>query len=196
MENMIKSGFFDNCGERNQLLQNMEKLLEQARQSQKNKTNGQKGLFDLLGTSASAAAGWSIKLTAAPPSPESEKLKWEKELLGLYISGHPLKNYKKIMEEKCLPIAQVSQDLSGRLVRIGGVIASMKKIITKKGQPMLFVNLEDEESRIELVVFPSTLENYPAVFQENKVVFVSGKVDMRDNIPKIICNTVEEIVDE
>ena len=61
---------------------------------------------------------------------------------------------------------------------------------------MLFVNLEDEASRIELVVFPSTLKNYPTVFQENKIVFVSGKVDMRDNIPKIICNTVEEIVEE
>ena len=133
---------------------------------------------------------------AVPPSPESEKLKWEKELLGLYISGHPLKNYRKILEEKCLPIINVSQDLSGRVVRIGGVVSSIKKIITKKGQPMLFVNLEDESGRIELVVFPSVLENYPSLFQENKIVFVSGKVDFRDNVPKIICNTIEEIVEE
>ena len=194
MESMIKSGVFDNFGERNQLLQNMEKLLEQARQSQKDKINGQKGLFDTL--TGAKPANWSIKLTAATPSPESEKLKWEKELLGLYISGHPLKNYRKILEEKCLPIVNVSQDLSGRVVKIGGVISSIKKIITKKGQPMLFVSLEDEASRIELVVFPSVLENYPAMFQENKVVFVSGKVDFRDNVPKIICNTVEEIVEE
>ncbi|MDP3731256.1 MAG: DNA polymerase III subunit alpha, partial [bacterium] len=195
LESMIKAGVFDKLGERNQLLQNMEKLLEQARISQKNKINGQKGLFD------SAAAGqvsttWKIKLTAAIPSPESEKLKWEKELLGLYVSGHPLLKYQKLLEKNCLPIVQVSQDLAGRVVRIGGVISSIKKIITKKGQPMLFVNLEDEASRIELVVFPSILENYPAAFQENKIVFVSGKVDMRDNIPKIICNTIEEIVEE
>jgi len=194
MESMIKAGVFDNFGERNQLLQNMEKLLEQSRESQKNKNNGQKGLFDTL--TAAQPASWSIKLMAVPPSPESEKLKWEKELLGLYISGHPLKNYRKILEEKCLPIINVSQDLSGRVVRIGGVVSSIKKIITKKGQPMLFVNLEDESGRIELVVFPSVLENYPSLFQENKIVFVSGKVDFRDNVPKIICNTIEEIVEE
>ena len=100
-----------------------------SRESQKNKNNGQKGLFDTL--TAAQPASWSIKLMAVPPSPESEKLKWEKELLGLYISGHPLKNYRKILEEKCLPIINVSQDLSGRVVRIGGVVSSIKKIITK-----------------------------------------------------------------
>ena len=191
LESMIKAGVFDNLGERNQLLQNIEVLLEQARQTQKGKTNGQKGLFD---SAPQAARG--MKLLATNPSSELEKLKWEKELLGLYVSGHPLKNYRKIMAEKCLPIADVSQGLAGRVVKIGGVVSGIKKIITKKGQPMLFVNLEDEASRIELVVFPSILENYPAIFQENKIVFVSGKVDMRDNIPKIICNTVEEILGE
>ncbi|MBI2450630.1 MAG: DNA polymerase III subunit alpha [Candidatus Nealsonbacteria bacterium] len=191
LESLIKAGAFDKLAERNQLLQNMETLLEHARQSQKNKTNGQKGLFD---SAPQTIRG--IKLLAAAPSLELEKLKWEKELLGLYVSGHPLRNYRKLFEQKCLPIIDVSQDLAGRVVRIGGIISTIKKIITKKGQPMLFVNLEDEASRIELVVFPSTLENYPAVFQENKIVFVSGKVDMRDNVPKIICNTIEEIVEE
>lgn len=193
LESMIKAGVFDNLGERNQLLQNMEKLLEESRQTQKGKTNGQKGLFD---TAVAGQSVFTIKLMAAAPSPESEKLIWEKELLGLYVSGHPLKRYRKILEQRCLPIINVSNDLAGKVVRIGGVISSIKKIITKKGQPMLFVNLEDETSRIELVVFPSTLENYPALFQENKVVFVSGKVDMRDNVPKIICNTIEEIVEK
>ena len=195
LESMIKAGVFDRLGERNQLLQNLEKLLEQARQSQKGKTNGQKGLFDPA-VAGQGGVKWEMKLAAAPPTPESEKLKWEKELLGLYISGHPLQNYRKILEKKCLPIVKVSQDLAGRLVMVGGVISSIKKIITKKGQPMLFVNLEDEAQRIEVVVFPGTLENYPALFQENKIVFVSGKVDLRDNVPKIICHTIEEIVEE
>lgn len=191
MESLIKAGVFDRLAERNQLLQNMEKLLEQARQTKKDKINGQKGLFDSLPQDPQR-----IKLASAAPILESEKLRWEKELLGLYISGHPLKNYRKILKEKCLPIMNVSQELAGRLVKVGGIISSIKKIITKKGQPMLFVNLEDEAQRIELVVFPSTLENYPNLFQENKIVFVSGRVDLRDNTPKIICNSIEEIVEE
>ncbi len=190
LESMIKSGVFDKLGERNQLLQNMEKLLEYARESQKNKINNQRGLFDNLPQKPNG-----IRLLSADRSSESEKLKWEKELLGLYVSGHPLKNYKKVLEQRCLPITQVSQDLAGQVVRIGGVISSIKKIITKKGQPMLFVNLEDGASHIELVVFPSILESYSSILEENKIVFVSGKVDMRDNVPKIICNTIEEIVE-
>ena len=189
LESLVKAGAFDKLAERNQLLSNLENLLGHAREVQKNKSNGQKGLFDGM----KLAGSFSMAETA--PSQESEKLKWEKELLGLYISGHPLKKYKKLMERRCLPIIQVSQDLVGKLVDVGGVISSVKKIITKNGRPMLFVNLEDETDRVEVVVFPSTMDNYPGLFEENKVVFVRGKVDTRDNVPKIICNTVEEIIE-
>ena len=194
-ESLVKAGAFDKLAERNQLLENMENLLEQARLSQKAKASSQKGLFGPPPGSGRGQATFAIKLTAVSPSSEMEKLKWEKELLGLYLSGHPLKKYKKVLEQRALPIADVSADLIGKLVKVGGVISGIKKIITKKGQPMLFVNLEDETNKIELVVFPSTLENYASLFQENKIVFASGRVDMRDNVPKLICNTIEEIVE-
>jgi len=190
LESMIKAGVFDKLAERSQLLSDLEKLLERARETHKNKSNGQKGLFDGMKTNN------NFILASAPPSTDSEKLKWEKELLGLYISGHPLKKYVKVMEKKSLPINQVTQELKGKIVKVGGVISKIKKIITKKGQPMLFVNLEDQTDKIELVVFPSVIENYPTLFQENKIVFVSGKVDFRDNMPKIICNQIEEILEK
>ncbi len=189
LESLIKAGVFDKLAERNQLLINLEKLLEKAREIQKNKTNGQQGLFDGMKITSMAS------LASAPPSSEAEKLKWEKELLGLYVSGHPLEKYVKIMAKKSLPISQVTQELEGKLIKVGGIISKIKKIITKKGQPMLFVNLEDQTDKIELVVFPRVIESYPTLFQENKVVFVSGRVDLRDNVPKIICNTIEEIVE-
>jgi DNA polymerase-3 subunit alpha len=190
LESLIKAGVFDKLSERGQLLANVEKLLDRARETQKNKTNGQRGLFDGMKLTSSPTT-----LTPSPPSSESEKLKWEKELLGLYVSGHPLRKYIKIMAKKALPVGQVTQNLEGKLVKVGGIISSIKKIITKKGQPMLFVNLEDQTDRIELVVFPRVIESYPTLFQENKVVFVSGRVDLRDNTPKIICNTIEEILE-
>ncbi len=190
LESLIKAGVFDKLEERNVLLNNLEKLLETARENQKNKNNGQKGLFDGMTYIATLA------LAKTEPAAESEKLNWEKELLGLYVSGHPLKNFGQVLEKKSLPITQISQNLVGKLVKIGGVISGIKKIITKTGRPMLFVNLTDQHDKIEIVVFPSVIERNPALFQENKVVFVSGKVDMRDGQPKIICNEIEEIVEK
>ena len=191
LESSIKAGVFDKLAERNQLLANLEKLLEYARETQKNKSNGQKGLFDGLSSSSRG-----MKLASATPCSLAEKLKWEKELLGLYVSGHPLKEYEKILEKKSLPIVKVSQDLVGKLVSIGGIISGIKKIITKTGKPMLFVNLEDETKKIEVVIFPSVIENYPTLFQENKIVLIQGRVDTRDGVPKIICNTIEEIIEK
>ena len=191
MESMIRSGVFDNLEERNKLLNNLEKLLEHARETQKNKGNGQKGLFDGLSTLTATLA-----LAAADPATDHDKLTWEKELLGLYISGHPLKNFRSILQKRCMSLAKIPETAVGKLVRVGGVISSIKKIVTKTGQPMLFLKLEDETRQIEIVVFPSAITRNPAVFQENKIVFVSGRVDARDGTPKIICNEIEEIIEK
>ena len=189
LESLIKAGAFDKLAERNRLLTNLDRLLEAARETQKIRSEGQKGLFDRGNFNS------GLKMISASPASSMEKLRWEKELLGLYVSGHPLEKYTKIVEKKCLPINQITPELTGRLIRVGGIISKIKKIITKKGQPMLFVNLEDQTDKIELVVFPSVIENYPTLFQENKIVLVSGRVDLRDNIPKIICNQIEEILE-
>ncbi|MFH1423996.1 MAG: DNA polymerase III subunit alpha [Candidatus Nealsonbacteria bacterium] len=191
MESMIRAGVFDSLEERNKLLSNLEKLLEHSREIQKNKGNGQKGLFDGLG-------GFTATLALASTAPASshDKLTWEKELLGLYISGHPLKNFRNILQKRCLALIKIPETTVGKLVRVGGVISSIKKIITKTGKPMLFLKLEDETQHIEVVVFPSVITRNPAVFQENKIVFVSGRVDARDGTPKIICNEIEEIIEK
>jgi len=191
MESLIRAGAFDKLEERNKLLNNLEKLLEHARETQKNKGNGQKGLFDGLG-------GFTATLTLAHSAPATshDKLTWEKELLGLYISGHPLKAFRNILKNRCQPIANIPQLTVGKLVKVGGVISSIKKIITKTGKPMMFLKLEDETQQIEIVVFPSAITRNPTVFQENKVVFVLGRVDARDGVPKIICNEIEEIIEK
>ena len=191
MESMIRAGVFDNFEERNKLLNNLEKLLEHSRETQKNKNNGQKGLFDGLGGFTATLA-----LTQSAPASSHDKLTWEKELLGLYVSGHPLKAFRNILKSRCLPIADIPQLTVGKLVRVGGVVSSIKKIITKTGKPMMFLQLEDETQRIEVVVFPSAITRNPAIFQENKIVFISGKVDARDGVPKIICNEIEEIIEK
>ncbi|MCK4520529.1 DNA polymerase III subunit alpha [Candidatus Parcubacteria bacterium] len=198
LESLIKTGAFDRFEERNKLLQNMEKLLEFSRETHKNKTNGQKGLFDSFSGNSQGKNlnNNSITLASAPLAAKKERLNWEKELLGLYITSHPLEDFKKAFEKKVLPLFKISQDITGKIVRIGGVICGIKKIIAKNGKPMLFVKLEDQTDKIELVVFPSIIEQNPTIFQENKIVMVKGRVDNRGGVPKIICNEIEEVVEE
>jgi len=193
LESLIKAGVFDKLAERNQLLTNLEKLLEYARESQKTKSNGQNSLF------AGTGFQHKINLTPAPPASLKEKLMWEKELLGLFISAHPLDGLTHLLAKKTTDIANIKNNkLPHNLrVRIGGIISQIKKIITRNGRPMLFVKLEDLSGKIEVVVFPGVIEKNPVVFQENKIVMMAGRVDNRDqSLAKFICEEVEEIIEE
>ena len=190
LESLIKAGVFDKLAERNQLLVNLEELLEFNRESQKFKFFGQKGLFDFLPFKR------KIKLKEAKPATKWEKIFWEKELLGLFVSSHPLENFQKILEKKALPISKINSILPSRICKIGGIISKIKKIITRNGSPMLFMNVEDLTDKIEVVVFPSQISKNPSAFQENKIVLVSGRVDIKDGVPKIICENIEEILEE
>ncbi len=194
LESLIKAGAFDSLAERNQLLHNMEILLERSRETQKMKNNGQTGLFDGMSINN------DIKLAACEPASEKEKLNWEKELLGLYITSHPLESLKDVFHKSVLSIAKINdmvlqQASSARRVQIGGVILVIKKIITKMGKPMLFMKVEDLTSKIEVVIFPGIIEQNPTIFQENKIVLIRGRVDNKDGSPKIICEDIEEITE-
>jgi len=189
MESLIKSGAFDEFNDRNQLLHNLPGLLEWSKEYQKNKMNGQAGLFDTAGFSD------NIILEQVQAATNREKLVWEKELLGLYVTSHPLEDYREIFKNT-FELRKLKSAFMNQKVRVGGIISTVKKIITKTGKPMLFVKLEDLTSKAEIVVFPGVIENYPTAFEENKIVFITGKVDHRDNEPKVIAYEVEEIVTE
>jgi len=192
LESLIKTGVFDKFSERNLLWSNLENLLEFNRENQRTKFIGQKGLFDKFSFKS------KIKLQKTRPATKSEKLAWEKELLGLFVSSHPLEDFKHIFEKKITKISELNShpNKNNRLVKIGGIISRIKKIITRNGRPMLFMNVEDLSDKIEVIVFPGVIERNPKAFQENKIVFVSGKLDNRDGIPKLICEGVEEIIEE
>ncbi len=190
MEALIKAGAFDAFAERNQLLQNLEKLLEIARENNKNKSNGQIGLF----ASAPKKINNDIKLEPATPAKILEKLTWEKELLGLYVSSHPLNGFKKLFESKCFAISKIDNSMVNKKVILGGLINNVKKIITKSGKPMLFMKFEDLTAKTEVVVFPNLLERNPNALQENKIVFIAGRVDNRNGEIKIVADDIQEII--
>ncbi len=192
LESLIKAGALDGLAERKQLLINLENLLAWAREQRKQKTNGQSCLFSNPGFNH------EIRLEKSVPATKKEKLAWEKELLGLYISSHPLEDFKEIFQKKTFPITKVIREFfdTRKRVRIGGIISSIKRIITKNGKTMLFVTVEDQTDRMEVVVFPSMIQKNPTVFQENKIVLVAGRVDTREGSTKIICEEIEEIIEE
>ena len=191
LESMIKAGVFDQFAERNRLLSNIDVLLDVSRESQKTRMMGQRGLFDATPVGNSV----SLQLKEAPLANEQDLLIWEKELLGLYVSSHPLKKVQNILKRRALSIALLGQlKRTGQRIRIGGIISSMKKILTKSGKPMMFLNLEDLTDKIEVVIFPSIMDRYPGLLRENKIVLVEGRVDRKMGEPKFICEGLEEIV--
>ncbi|MCX6791397.1 MAG: DNA polymerase III subunit alpha [Candidatus Gribaldobacteria bacterium] len=192
LESMAKTGVFDKLAERGKILDNMESILAFNRDLRKEKTSPQKSLFEM----ATSSAVPSLLLREVPPTPTEVKLVWEKELLGLYISDHPLHNLKKLMQGRALPIKELRDNPFNYAVRIGVIISSIKKVITKKGQPMLFMKVEDLTDKAEIVVFPSMLEQKPELFQENKIVFITGKLDKaKEEIPTLICQDIEEVLE-
>ncbi|MDD5433746.1 MAG: DNA polymerase III subunit alpha [Candidatus Pacebacteria bacterium] len=190
MEALIKTGAFDKFEERGRLLNNLEDILAFNREIRKNKANSQTSLFSTM-----TAAPPSFQLKQYPEASNEQKLLWEKELLGLYISSHPLENIKNILQKKTLPLKDLKDQFPRQKIKIGGIISNIKKILTKNGQHMLFVKVEDLTDKAEVVVFPATLEKYSSSLQENKIVFVTGRVDFRDNVPKLICEEIEEILE-
>ncbi len=191
MESLAKAGVFDSLIERNQILENMEDILEFSREHQRQKNQGQR---DLFGGKINFSA--DIKLASAAPATNKEKLEWEKELLGLFVTSHPLASFRQLLEKKAFPLAKACQEAAGKKVKVAGIISNLKKIITKTGRPMIFLKLEDLTDKIEVVVFPSILERNPLPFRENKIVFISGRIDYKDNSPKIICDEAEEILEQ
>jgi len=190
MEALIKAGAFDQFEERNKLLQNLEKMLEIARENAKNGSTKQIGLFASSGVKINS----NIKLEPATPASDFEKLGWEKELLGLYVSSHPLNGFKKLFETRTTPIIKIDASFVDKKIIVGGLVSSVKKIITKKGQPMLFIKLEDLTGKTEVVIFPNLLERNPAALQENKIIFVAGRVDDRNGEIKIVADDAQEIL--
>ena len=191
LESMARAGVFDKFAERNQILQNMDLLLEISRENSKLNGGSQQSLF------GASVSNTSFKLKDAQGATDKEKLVWEKELLGLYVSSHPLRSIRNILESRTFPIIKLiatPQIMERKRFRIGGIISSAKKILTKTGKPMLFMGLEDLTDKIEVVVFPSLIENYPNLFQENKIVLIGGRFDNRNGERKFIAEEVEEII--
>lgn len=186
IESFTKSGSLDNLGfKRNVMLSNIEKLIAFAKNSHEAASRNQSSLF---------GAKEEQKLDLFEETLEEDEdtyLNWEKELLGLYISGHPLDKYKKYLEISPNNIANLKKPNPN--VSIFSIIKETKEITTKKGDLMAFVKLEDLTGTIEAIAFPKTYRTKKDLFKANQLVIVKGKTEERNGSMQVIIESIEEL---
>ena len=179
-ESLIKSGAFDDIGDRSDLLFNLDAITAFASKLQKEAASGQTDLFGMLGGEGSGVQSM-LNLQKAPVQhTDKERLAWERELLGLYISAHPLDKYETYLSEQAQPLTQLIPEYDSRTMTVGGIINSVRTIVTKSGSKMAFVGIEDKFGEGEVIVFPNLYEKVGAKLQQDAAIRVSGKNSARD----------------
>jgi len=189
-ESLARAGAFDCLAERNYVVKHLEKLLNFNRSLHRKVDTGQQGLF---GGAGACLAPPRITLDEVPAASKEERLAWEKELLGLYVSEHPFQELMSDLQDIATPLADLATLPPGgdkARVRVAGVIARITKIITKSQQPMLFVQLEDMAGKVELLVFPALLEKTKDLWVDGAKVLVEGKLSDKEGEVKILVDAV------
>ncbi|HXI17642.1 MAG TPA: DNA polymerase III subunit alpha, partial [Chloroflexota bacterium] len=193
LESLVKAGAMDAFGERAALLAGLDTAMGQAQQDQRARQVGQTNLFDLFGDGGAAGVAAPVfRLPDVPAVERRQRLVWEKEMLGLYISEHPLASVARTLAARVTcPISELTEEMAGQTVTVGGFIASLRLIPTKKGDLMAAVELEDLSGSTEVIVFPRTLQAQRDLVREDAMVLVRGKIDTRDDRPKILAESLE-----
>ncbi|MDA3802659.1 MAG: DNA polymerase III subunit alpha [Patescibacteria group bacterium] len=189
LESLIKCGALDNYGERGRLLSNLERLLSYNKEAVKNKNSKQSSLF----ADAPAVGLSKMTLDEAPPVEQNEKLTWEKELLGLYVSEHPYNIFRQYLSSYVVPLASLQAHRNEDGIVIAGIVSSFKKILTKKGEAMLFAKIEDATKSIEALVFPKVYKETSELWQPGQAVIMDGSVSEKDSDVKFLIDRVKPL---
>ncbi len=187
MEALIKSGCFDRFGERGQMLANMEILLEYNKESVVN--GDQNSLFGAL-----SGGPTLLRMNEAPPASSTERLAWEKELLGLYISGHPLDQFKEKLKSQSTNLKNIKEKTKeGEMVVVGGFIEELRPVITKSGERMAFIKLTDLTDSIEAVAFPRTLTEFSSILAPDECIAVKARLSLRNGEKSLIVEKAKKL---
>jgi DNA polymerase-3 subunit alpha len=188
LESLAKSGALDGFGDRSVLVHNIDTLIAYANRVQKESNTGQTDLFGALEDNTHIAP--KLALSEVSDSIDNRTLlSWERELLGLYLSQHPLQEFEAILSEQCIPIGEIKSDMDGKTVEVGGSVVEIKEVTTKTGQKMAFATLADLSKEIELVLFPNAYQKTLGMWERDEVVLVKGKISSTDRNG----NTNEEV---
>lgn len=193
IESLIKSGAFDGLGRRAALLKKLESTMDKASNMQKETSNGQGALFQM---ERRATRRDEPEVDDAAEFSPDELLRMEKEMLGLYISGHPLASVQQLLEEQAGTRAtDLPERKEGEPVTVGGILSSCRKLTTRRKELMMICNVEDLTGTIPVVVFPRSYEKYASMLFDDAVVIIKGKVniDSMNDEKKVICDIVKPL---
>lgn len=189
LECLIKVGALDAFGQRHALLRALDQMVNISTTHFRAVEMGQMLLF---GSSAESVG--SIQLQNTGRADKNEQLEWEKELLGIYVTEHPLSAYMSLISGKISHLSNALEELPDESkVVVGGVVKKMRQLLTKKGQNMAFVTLEDGIGEVELVVFPSVWERSNQYIENGALLLVNGKVSKRERGISILADKVERL---
>lgn len=188
LESLIKAGAMDKFGTRADLLFNLDKLLTFNKEETKS-VKEQDSLFSLMSSPENVT---EINLEKAPINDLSNNLLWEKELLGLYISGHPLDSFKEKLDKRDVNIKKIKETAQDKqVIVIGGIIEDIKKVMTKKGDQMVFVRIADMSDSIEAVMFPKIYEEFQDIIAPESLIVIKGTFSTRNGGQSILVDKVK-----
>jgi DNA polymerase III subunit alpha len=180
LESLVKAGAFDTLAERASLLASLDRLIGYAQREQKQRESGQTSLFALMGDEGASIQG--PQLESAPEATQQQKLTWEKELLGIYLSEHP---FARVAEELrgvlTCGLVEVNCDFHNRELLIGGVVSGLRSLSTRDGRQFLAAEIEDMTGNLEVTVWPETWEQTRDLWQHGNIVIVNARVKARDD---------------
>jgi DNA polymerase-3 subunit alpha len=194
LESLIKVGALRPFGTRAQLLAGIDNILGHSVSIHKAKDVGQMSLFGAAtGLTLSAEEAILGALPEIPEVPRKEILSWEKELVGTYVSEHPLQGLAADLADVISHFStDLDDSLNGQMVTVAGMVSYVRRHTTKKGDPMAFVGLEDLQGLVEVLVFPRTWKETEEIWDLDKIVVVRGRVDAKGREPKILADSVTD----
>ncbi|HJW48482.1 MAG TPA: DNA polymerase III subunit alpha [Candidatus Limnocylindria bacterium] len=186
LESLIKCGALDAFGPRAVQLERLDLALATSQREQRDRESGQIGLFASLGMADEIVAQ---PLPTGPEAPKRELLGWEKELLGIYLSEHPLQQMAERLGDVVPPVTYLAalKEVDDDLIVVACVVTSARKHITKEKKLMMFAQVEDLTGTTEVTVFPRTYEATAALWSADEILIVLARVEQRDEAPKLLC---------
>jgi DNA polymerase-3 subunit alpha len=186
LESLIRCGALDAFGPRAVQLKHLDLALATAQREQRDRESGQVGLFASLGMGDEIVAQ---PLPTGPEAPKRELLGWEKELLGIYLSEHPLQQMAERLGEVVPPVTYLAalKEVDDDLIVVACVVTSARKHITKEKKLMMFAQVEDLTGATEVTVFPRTYEATASLWNADEILLVLARVEQRDEAPKLLC---------
>lgn len=182
------SGALDDLGDRNQLAESYDEINKYARFAQESANTGQTDIFGILGDTQHEV---EFSLAKVPLSTNMQRLKWEKDFLGMYVSGHPLRGLGKYIATKGHLIGKLTKKHVGKPVKVLGIVTNLKKMVTKSGAYMASFVIEDPSGKVAAIMFPRVMSQYGQELIEDKVVGINGKLDNSRGQCQVVCDTAK-----